>query len=132
MPRSTDTRVVITGMGAITPLGNSVEEFWSGCVDGRSGISWITVDDPKDYPVKIDGEVRGFRAEDFMSEVEAHSQARFSQFGIAAARMAIDDARLDLAREHHKHGLRRQHTGPRRRNGRHSRRPRRRHARRRH
>jgi 3-oxoacyl-[acyl-carrier-protein] synthase II len=99
MPRSTDTRVVITGMGAITPLGNSVEEFWSGCVDGRSGISWITVDDPKDYPVKIDGEVRGFRAEDFMSEVEAHSQARFSQFGIAAARMAIDDARLDLARE---------------------------------
>ncbi|HXH21679.1 MAG TPA: beta-ketoacyl-ACP synthase II [Dehalococcoidia bacterium] len=92
-------RVVITGMGAITPLGNSVDEFWRGCTEGRSGIGWITVGDPKDYPVKIDGEVKGFCPTDFMDGSEAASQSRFSQFAVAAASMAIEDARLDVAAE---------------------------------
>jgi 3-oxoacyl-[acyl-carrier-protein] synthase II len=86
-------------MGAITPLGNSVEEFWRGCVEGRSGIGWISIDDPKNYPVKIDGEVKGFRPTDYMDADEAASQARFSQFGVATAKAALDDARLDPAAE---------------------------------
>ena len=49
-------RVVITGMGALTPIGNSVEEFWQGCVEGRSGVDWITLCDSTNYDVKIDGE----------------------------------------------------------------------------
>jgi 3-oxoacyl-[acyl-carrier-protein] synthase II len=92
-------RVVVTGMGAITPLGNSVEEFWQGCVEGRSGIGFITVGDPSDYNVKIDGEVRNFRPELFMSEDEAATQARFSQFGVAATAMALADAGIDLDAE---------------------------------
>ena len=99
MARGLNQTVVITGMGAITPLGNSVEEFWSGCVEGRSGIGWITIQDPKDYPVKVDGEVRGFRPELFLPEDEVRSQARFSQLGVAAARMAVEHARLNLAEE---------------------------------
>jgi 3-oxoacyl-[acyl-carrier-protein] synthase II len=99
MARVERRRVVVTGMGALTPLGNSVEEFWQGCVEGRSGISWITVQDPKDYPVKIDGEVRGFEPLRYLSEDEAYRQARFSQLGVAAASMAIDDAGLDLEAE---------------------------------
>ncbi|HEY7269318.1 MAG TPA: beta-ketoacyl-ACP synthase II [Dehalococcoidia bacterium] len=99
MAQQYDRRVVVTGMGAITPLGNSVGEFWQGCVEGRSGIGFITVDDPKNYNVKIDGEVRGFRPELFMPEDEALTQARFSQFGVAATAMALDDAGIDLDSE---------------------------------
>ena len=92
-------RVVITGMGALTPLGNTAQDFWQGCLDGRSGIGWITLVDTTNYPVKVDGEVRNFDPQDFMERKEARRMARFSQFGVAAARMAIDDAALDLAKE---------------------------------
>lgn len=92
-------RVVITGMGALTPLGNSVREFWKGCLDGRSGIDWITLVDTTNYPVKVDGEIRNFDPQDFMDRKEARRMARFSQFGVAAARMAIEDAALNLEKE---------------------------------
>lgn len=55
-------KVVITGMGAISPLGLTVDELWQGLVEGRSGIDFVSIGDPKDYPVKIDGEVKGSRA----------------------------------------------------------------------
>src|SRR3970040_2711315 len=89
-------RVVVTGMGALTPLGNDVESFWQGCVDGRSGIDWITLFDNTNYPVKVDGEVRGFDPQDFMDRKEARRMARFSQFSVAAAPMAIDHSGLRL------------------------------------
>lgn len=92
-------RVVITGMGALTPLGNSVDEFWRGCVEGRSGLGWITLVDTTNYAVKVDGEVRGFDPLDYMDRKDARRMARFSQFSVAAARMAIEDSGLDLARE---------------------------------
>ncbi len=92
-------RVVITGMGALTPLGNSVEEFWQGCLEGRSGIGWMTLVDATNYPVKIDGEVRGFDPQDYMERKEARRMARFSQLSVAAARMAIEDAALRIDRE---------------------------------
>jgi 3-oxoacyl-[acyl-carrier-protein] synthase II len=92
-------RVVITGMGAVTPLGNSVDEFWQGCVDGRSGIDWITLFDNSAYPVKVDGEVRNFDPQDYMDRKEARRMARFSQLSVAAARMAIDDSEINLEKE---------------------------------
>jgi len=94
--QSNGRRVVITGMGALTPLGNNVETFWQGCVDGRSGIDWITLFDNSAYPVKVDGEVRGFDPEQFMERKEARRMARFSQLSVAAASMAIDDAGLRI------------------------------------
>ena len=92
-------RVVVTGMGALTPLGNDVEAFWQGCVEGRSGIDWITLFDNSAYPVKVDGEVRGFDPQDYMDRKEARRMARFSQLSVAAARMAIEDAGLKLEGE---------------------------------
>jgi len=92
-------RVVVTGIGALTPLGNTVEEFWQGCVEGRSGIGWITLFDNSAYPVKVDGEVRNFDPQDFMDRKEARRMARFSQFSVAAARMAIEDSGLRPERE---------------------------------
>jgi 3-oxoacyl-[acyl-carrier-protein] synthase II len=92
-------RVVITGMGGLTPLGNSVDAFWQGCLEGRSGIDWITLVDTTNYPVKVDGEVRGFDPQEFMDRKEARRMARFAQFGVAAARMAIDDAGLKVEKE---------------------------------
>jgi 3-oxoacyl-[acyl-carrier-protein] synthase II len=86
-------------MGALTPLGNSVEEFWQGCLDGRSGVDWITLLDTTNYPVKVDGEVRNFDPQDYMDRKEARRMARFSQFAVASARMAIQDADLKLEKE---------------------------------
>jgi 3-oxoacyl-[acyl-carrier-protein] synthase II len=92
-------RVVITGMGALTPLGNSVDEFWQGCVDGRSGIDWIRLFDNSAYPVKVDGEVRNFDATDYIDRKEARRMARFSQLSVVAAKMAIEDSGLKLREE---------------------------------
>ena len=92
-------KVVITGMGALTPLGNTVDEFWQGCVEGRSGISWITLFDNSAYPVKVDGEVRDFDATQYMDRKEARRMARFSQLSVAAAKMAIADSGLKLEEE---------------------------------
>ncbi len=96
---SNGPRVVITGMGALTPIGNNVEDFWQGCLEGRSGIDWITLMDTTNYAVKIDGEIRGFDPQDFMDRKEARRMARFSQFSVAAARMAIEDSGIRLDKE---------------------------------
>jgi len=87
-------RVVITGMGAITPLGLSVEETWQGLAAGHSGIGRITRFDPRGYPTQIAGEVKGFRPQDYMDLRKARRMSRFSQFAVAAARMALEDAGL--------------------------------------
>ncbi|HLF71722.1 MAG TPA: beta-ketoacyl-ACP synthase II [Dehalococcoidia bacterium] len=94
-----ERRVVITGMGALTPLGNDVESFWQGCVDGRSGIDWITLFDHSAYPVKVDGEVRGFEPTEYMDRKDARRMARFSQLSVAAARMAIENSGINLDAE---------------------------------
>ncbi|MCH8948747.1 MAG: beta-ketoacyl-ACP synthase II [Chloroflexi bacterium] len=87
-------RVVITGMGAITPLGLTVDDYWQGLVEGKSGIDWITVVDTANYPAKVSGDVRGFEPEQYMDRKEARRMARFSQFAVAAARQAYDDSGL--------------------------------------
>src|SRR3990170_270409 len=79
------TRVVVTGMGAITPLGNSAAEFWQGCLEGRSGIGPVTQFDATGYPARIAGEVRGFDPQDYIERRQARRMSRFSQFAVAAA-----------------------------------------------
>ena len=86
-------------MGALSPLGESVDELWSGLVEGRSGIGPMTLCDPSDFPCKIAGEVTGFDPRQFVDGREARRMARFSQLAVAAAGLAIEDAGLDLSRE---------------------------------
>jgi len=90
------TRVVITGMGAITPLGLSVEETWQGLIAGRSGISLVTDPYTAGYPTRIAGIVKGFEPRDYMNPKEARRMSRFSQFAVAAAKMALEDAGLTI------------------------------------
>ena len=92
-------RVVVTGMGAVTPLGNTVQEFWDGLVAGRSGITPMTLCDPSPFPCQIAGEVKGFDPGAYVNPREARRMARFSQLALASAHMAIEDAGLDLAQE---------------------------------
>jgi 3-oxoacyl-[acyl-carrier-protein] synthase II len=89
-------RVVITGVGAITPLGQSVSEFWENLVAGRSGVGPMTLCDTDGYPCKIAAEVKDWRPELFIDHKEARRMARFSQFAVASARQAIEQAALRL------------------------------------
>ena len=87
-------RVVITGMGAVTPLGNSVEETWAGIKAGKSGIGPITYYDTSASNIKYAGEVKNFEAEKYMDAQAARKMARFTKYAVAAAKMALDDAGL--------------------------------------
>jgi 3-oxoacyl-[acyl-carrier-protein] synthase II len=94
-----ERRAVITGMGAITPLGLSAEEFWQGLREGRSGAGPLTRVDGTNYPTKIAAEVNDFDPEKYMDRREARRMARFSQMGVAAASQAIAGAGLKLDEE---------------------------------
>jgi 3-oxoacyl-[acyl-carrier-protein] synthase II len=87
-------RVVITGMGAVTPLGNSVEETWAAVRAGKSGIANITHFDTTNFNVKYAAEVKDFSADKYMDGKEARKMARFTRFAVAAAKMALDDSGL--------------------------------------
>ena len=95
----TRKRVVVTGMGAMTPLGESVDEYWKNLVAGRSGIGPITLCDPSEYPCRIAGEVTGFDPGQYIEPREARRMARFSQLALAASAVALEDSGLNLARE---------------------------------
>ncbi|OGO38311.1 MAG: beta-ketoacyl-[acyl-carrier-protein] synthase II [Chloroflexi bacterium RBG_16_57_11] len=88
------TRVVITGLGAITPLGASLEQYWDGLLQGRSGIRRITQFDASEMPCQIAGEVPDFNVELYMDRKEARRTARAAQFALAAAIQAVEDAGL--------------------------------------
>ena len=92
-------KVVVTGMGAVTPLGSTAQEFWKNLVAGKSGIAPLTLCDPADFPCRIGGEVKGFDPAQFINAKEARRMARFSQLGIAAASMALEDSGLDMSSE---------------------------------
>ncbi|MCI0394229.1 MAG: beta-ketoacyl-ACP synthase II [Chloroflexi bacterium] len=85
-------RIVITGMGAMTPLGHSAAESWQSALEGRSGIGPITQFDASDLPCQIAGEVKEFEPKNYMDFKEARRMARGSQLALAAARMALSDA----------------------------------------
>lgn len=91
------TRVVITGLGAVTPLGNDMESVWEALILGRSGIGHITKFDASALPCRIAGEVKGFDPLDFMGPKDVHRTDPFIQYGLAAAMMAVQDAKLSLS-----------------------------------
>jgi 3-oxoacyl-[acyl-carrier-protein] synthase II len=97
--RTHHPRVVITGLGALTPLGLSVEETWQGLLAGRSGIERITSLDLSECTCQIGGELKGFDPRTYLGAKEARRMARFSQLAVIAAQMAIDDAGLALTDE---------------------------------
>jgi len=92
-------RVVVTGIGLITPCGIGVEATWKALVAGRSGIGPITQFDCSTFPTRIAGEVKGFEPGDFMDRKEARRNDRFIQLGMAAAEMAMKDSGLDMSKE---------------------------------
>ncbi len=92
-------RVVITGMGAITPLGLTVEAYWQGLISGKSAIGPITRFDASKYPVKVAAEVKGFEPTNYMDIKRVDRTALCTQYAIAATRMALADARLDMTQE---------------------------------
>jgi 3-oxoacyl-[acyl-carrier-protein] synthase II len=96
--QETDRRVVVTGFGAVTPLGNDVDTYWEGVTAGKSGVGYITQFDVRDCPAKIAAEVKGFDPLDYMDAREAKRSSRFIQFASAAASMALRHAGLDLSK----------------------------------
>ena len=94
-----EKRVVITGLGAITPIGNDVEEFWKNIKEGKCGIDKITKFDTTDFKVKIAGEVKGYNPEDYFERREAKRLDLFSQYAIVASRQAWKDSGLDKEKE---------------------------------
>jgi len=92
-------RVVITGIGVVSPIGIGKETFWGSLKSGKSGVTSITRFDTSEVPVKIAAEVKGFDPHQFMDTKTVKRTDRFSQYGIAAARMAVRDAAIDLSRE---------------------------------
>ena len=92
-------RVVVTGLGAITPLGLTAGAFWDNLAAGVSGIGPMTLCDPTDYPCRIAGEAVDFAPTDYIPAREARRMARFSQLAVAAALQAVSDARLDIGKE---------------------------------
>ena len=91
-----ERRVVVTGMGAITPIGNNVNDFWSNAKRGKLGIDFVTLVDKGEVSVKVAGEVKNFNAEELIGKKESKRLDRFSQFALVAADEAIKSAGLDL------------------------------------
>lgn len=92
-------RVVVTGMGAITPIGLNVEEFWNGIKEGKTGFSEITQFDTADYKVKIAGNVKGFEGKNYMDFKSAKRMELFCQYAVAAAKEALEDSGVNLEDE---------------------------------
>src|SRR2546428_10999850 len=94
-----DRRVVITGLGAVTPLGNDVETFWSNLKNGVSGIRRVEAFDTSEHDCKIGGEVRGFEPKRYFKNAkDVRRTDRFAQLALAAAKMALEDSGIDLER----------------------------------
>lgn len=92
-------RVVVTGLGAVTPIGNTVEEFWSGIREGKVGIGPITKFDASGYKVQIAAEVKDFVAKERMDFKAAKRMEPFSQYAVAAAKEAFEDSGIDISKE---------------------------------
>ncbi|WP_017381577.1 beta-ketoacyl-ACP synthase II [Paenisporosarcina sp. TG-14] len=95
----TKRRVVITGVGAVTPLGNNIETTWAGIKEGRSGVGPITRVNADDFPAKVAAEVKDFDIEAYVERKEGRKMDRFTQFALAASIMAMKDANLELTPE---------------------------------
>ena len=87
-------RVVVTGLGSITPIGNNLQEYWQSLLEGRGGVNKINAFDASQYACQIGAEVKGFDPHDYMERKEAKKIDRFSQFAIAASKQALADSQL--------------------------------------
>ncbi|MEL6353141.1 MAG: beta-ketoacyl-ACP synthase II [Cyanobacteria bacterium J06627_28] len=92
----TKKRVVITGLGAITPIGNNLEAYWQGLMEGANGIGKITAFDASQHGSQIAGEVKGFDPLEYMDRKDVKRSARFAHFAIAGSKMALTDAKLEI------------------------------------
>lgn len=95
----TKKRVVVTGLGALSPLGNDVDTSWNNAINGVSGIGPITRVDAEEYPAKVAAELKDFNVEDYMDKKEARKMDRFTQYAVVAAKMAVEDAELNITDE---------------------------------
>ncbi|WCN39058.1 beta-ketoacyl-ACP synthase II [Aneurinibacillus uraniidurans] len=94
-----ENRVVVTGVGAVTPVGNDAKTFWESLLAGKSGVGLITAFDTTEYPAKIAAEVKDFNPEEYIERKDVKRTDRFVQFAVAAAKMAVADAGLDISEE---------------------------------
>ena len=94
-----ERRVVITGIGVVTPLGCDLQTFWQNLLAGRSGIAPVTRFDATNFDCKIGGEVKDFKPEAFMPAKETRRTDRFTQFAVAAAKKAVSDSKLELDKQ---------------------------------
>ena len=89
-------RVVITGMGALSPIGNDAQTNWENALKGVNGIDTITRVDTEEYNVHLAGELKDFNIEDYISKKDARRMDRFTQYAVVAARQAVEDANLTI------------------------------------
>jgi 3-oxoacyl-[acyl-carrier-protein] synthase II len=92
-------RVVVTGLGAVTPIGNDVQTTWENAINGVSGVGPITRVNPDEYPAKVAAELKDFDVEQFMDKKDARKMDRFTQYAVAASLMAVKDANLEITDE---------------------------------
>lgn len=92
-------RVVVTGLGAVTPLGNNVDTTWENAVAGVSGIGPLTRLNPEEFPAKVAAELKDFNVEEFIDKKDARKMDRFTQYALAASKMAVKDADLNITDE---------------------------------
>ena len=92
---SENRRVVVTGIGAITPLGNSVSDTWENMKNGKNGIGSITLFDTEKFKAKLGAEVRGFDPKEYLEVNEVLRTDRYAQFAVAAAQQAVDDSGVE-------------------------------------
>ncbi|NEP45191.1 MAG: hypothetical protein F6K35_40615 [Okeania sp. SIO2H7] len=96
MTNSELKRVVVTGMGALTPIGNTLSDYWNGLLSGKNGIGPITRFDASKHKCRIAGEVKGFDPHDYVGPKDAKRMDRFSQFAVAASKQAVTDAKFEI------------------------------------
>ena len=94
-----ERRVVVTGLGVISPVGKNKEDFWSSLINGRSGIGPLTTFDCNAYDSRIAGEVKGFTPHPFIPKKEARRMEKFVQFAVSAAKESVDDSGLEIGNE---------------------------------
>ena len=92
---NTTRRVVVTGAGAVTPVGSTVPEMWNSLISGKNGIAPITLFDTSDFKVKVAAEVKDFEPLDYMKKIEVNRTDRYTQFALAAAQQAVEDSRIE-------------------------------------
>src|SRR3989338_5795714 len=100
MPAGSDlTKAVITGMGVVSQIGIGLEAYWKSLMEGRSGVKRVSLFDTSQYACRIAAEVSDFAPERFIEKKKIKRMDRFTQFAMAAAKMAIEDSGLDLSKE---------------------------------